>query len=86
MELWQVSNSQVGSCVPSYHITLLVGITQGFFPYNKWKQTVKKCIQSKENVYWTGLAVLHESVYKNVSAFAEITFETFWLITLEYPD
>ena len=50
------------------------------------KTTVKKCIQSKENVYWTEFAILHESVSKNVSAFAEIAFETFWSITSEYPD
>ena len=43
-------------------------------------------IQSKENVYWTEFAISHESVSKNVSAFAEITFETFWSIISEYPD
>ena len=65
----------------------MIGITQGFFlPYNEWKETVKKCIKSKENVYWTEFAILHESVSKNVSAFAEVTFETFWSITSEYPD
>ena len=55
-------------------------------PYNEWKQTVKKCIHSKENVYWTEFAISHESVSKNVSAFAEVTFETFRLIIFEYPD
>ena len=34
----------------------------------------------------TELAISHESVSKNVSAFAEVTFETFWSITSEYPD
>ena len=58
----------------------------GFFPCSERKQTVKKCIQSKENVYWTEFAISHESVSKNVSAFAEVTFETFWSITSEYPD
>ena len=44
----------------------------GFFLlYNEWKQTVKKCIQSKENVYWTEFAISHESVSKNLSAFVE---------------
>ena len=55
-------------------------------PYNEWKQTVKKCIESKENVYWTEFAISNESVSKNVTAFAEKTFETFWSITSEYPD
>ena len=60
--------------------------TRFFLPYNKWRQTVKKCIQSKENVYWTKFAILHESVSKNVSASAEIRFGTFWSVTSEYPD
>ena len=35
----------------------------GFFlPYSAWRQTVKKCIQSKENVYWTEFAISHEFV------------------------
>ena len=54
--------------------------------YNEWKQTVKKYIQSKENVYWTEFAISHESVSKNASAFAEVTFETFCSITSQYPD
>ena len=58
----------------------------GFLPCNEWKQTVKKCIKSEENRYWTEFAISHESVSKNVSAFAEVTFETFWSITSEYPD
>ena len=60
----------------------MIGITRDILPYNEWKQTVKKCIQNKENVYWTEFAISHESV----SAFAEVTFETFWSITSEYPD
>ena len=32
------------------------------------------------------LSHTHESVSKNVSAFGEVTFETFWSITSEYPD
>ena len=60
--------------------------TGAFLPHNKWKQTVKKCIKSEENRYWTEFAITHESVSKNVSAFAEVTFETFWSITSEYPD
>ena len=55
-------------------------------PYDEWKQTVKKCSKSKENLYWTEFAILHESLSKNVSAFAEVTFETSWPITSEYPD
>ena len=62
-----------------YHIGFLL-------PHNEWKQTVKKCIQNKENVYWTEFAVSYESVSKNVSATAEITFKTFWSITSEYHD
>ena len=54
-----------------------ISITQGVLPYNEWKQTIKKCIQSKENVYWTEFAILHESVSKNVSAFEEVPFEPF---------
>ena len=58
----------------------------GFFlPYNGWKQSVKKYIKSEENRYWTEFAISHESVSKNVSAFVEVTFETFWSITSEYP-
>ena len=57
-----------------------------FLPYSEWKQTVKKCIKSEENRCWTEFAISHESVSKNVSAFVEVTFETFWSITSEYPD
>ena len=46
----------------SHHFVL----HRGFLPYSEWKQTVKKRIQSKENVYWTEFAVTHESVSKNV--------------------
>ena len=42
--------------------------------------------ESKENVYWTEFAISHESVSRNVSAFAEVTFETFLSVTSEYPD
>ena len=42
--------------------------------------------KSKENVYWTEFAILHESVSENVSAFEEVTFETFWSISSEYPN
>ena len=31
-----------------------------FLPHNEWKQTVKKCIRSKENAYWTDFAISHE--------------------------
>ena len=55
-------------------------------PCKEWKQTVKNCIQNKENEDWTDFAISHESITKNVPAVAEITFETFWLITSEYPD
>ena len=51
--------------------------TRVFLALNEWKQTVKKCIKSKENVCRTEFAISHESVSKNVSAFAEVTFETF---------
>ena len=48
--------------------------------------TMKKRIQGKKNKYQTDIAVSHESISKNVSAFAEITFGTFWSINFEYPD
>ena len=37
-------------------------------------------------MYWSEFTISHEPVSKNVSAFEEVTFETFWSITSEYPD
>ena len=46
----------------------------------------RSAFRVKKMCAWTEFAISHESVSKNVSAFADVTFETVWSITSEYPD